>query len=194
MGSGPYDYVSGTFNVPDLYASDTETYMSEWAGIDGLFNSDLIQAGVSETYDPDTGFIYLLPWWEILPASETPVSGMSVLPGDSMTVTIGQISGTDWSIELTDDTTGVTFVTDQTYTGPGSSVEWIVEAPEEGGAISTLADYTPDVTFTDLSLTGAQNVLYEELMIQSGVLVSTPSTLNATGFNMAYGDAAPAPP
>jgi serine protease len=194
IGTGPYSYVSGTFTVPDLYASGNFTYMSEWAGIDGNTNSDLIQAGVSEMYDPDTGYVYLTPWWEILPAAETDISGMSVVPGDSMTTTIGQISGTDWAIELTNNTTGVSFVIDQPYTGPGSSVEWIVEAPEIGGSISTLGDYTPDVTFTDLVLTGAQNVVYEDFMVQSGVEASTPSALNASGFTVAYGRVAPSPP
>ncbi|MGC2208099.1 MAG: G1 family glutamic endopeptidase [Candidatus Dormiibacterota bacterium] len=194
IANGPYSYVSGTFNVPSLYATVTETLVSTWAGIDGVSNSDLIQAGVQEMYDPNTGFIYLLPWWEILPAAETPISGMSVLPGDTMTVTIGQLSGTDWAIELTNDTTGVSFVTDQTYTGPGTSVEWIVEAPEVGGLITSLADYTPAVTFTGLSLTGAQNMLNEWIMYQGDVQVSTPSTLNATGFAVAYGDVAPSPP
>jgi len=168
--------------------------LSTWAGIDGESDGDLIRAGVQEMYDPATGFVYLLPWWEILPAAETPISGMSVLPGDSMTVTISQLSGTDWAIELTNNSTGASFVTDQTYTGPGSSVEWIAEAPTVDGSISTLADCTPDNTFTDVGVTGPQNVLVEKFMVQRGVEVSTPSALNASGFSVAYGDVAPSPP
>jgi hypothetical protein len=194
IGNGPYTYVSGTFNVPDLYESAYETTDSEWAGIDGLSNSDLIQAGVQEMYNPVTNLVYVMPWWEILPAAETPITGMSVLPGDSMTVTIGQLSGTMWAIELTNNTTGITFTIDETYTGPGSSVEWIVEATDVGGSVSTLGDYTPNVNFTDLSLTGRQNVLYEEFMVQNEVQVSTPSTLTSSGFTIAYGDVAPSPP
>jgi hypothetical protein len=192
--SGPYTSVSGTFNVPDLNAAPTETYMSEWAGIDGVTNQDLIQAGVGETYDPTTNLVYTQAWWEILPAAETPIV-MTVLPGESVTVTIGQVSGTLWSIELTDNTTRQTFTTEEAYAGPSSSVDWIVEAPEVGGVISTLGDYSPDVTFSDLGLAGSQNTLTYWVMVQNGVQVSTPSTsLTASGFAVAYGGVAPAAP
>jgi hypothetical protein len=193
MGSGPYTYVSGTFTVPNLYATPGATYMSTWAGIDGAFNSDLIQAGVDEYYDPSTGYMYLAPWWEILPAPETLIS-MTVLPGDSVTVTIGQISGSEWAIQLTDNTSGQSFLTDQTYTGPGSSVEWIVEAPEVNGSVTTLADYTPAVTFTGIRLNGAETELIDIAMVQSGVQVSTPSAFGTGGFAVAYGSTAPPPP
>jgi hypothetical protein len=193
MGSGPYTYVSGTFTVPGLYATPGATYMSTWAGIDGAFNTDLIQAGVDEYYDPSTGYVYLSPWWEILPAPETLIS-MTVLPGDSVTVTIGQISGSEWAIQLTDNTSGQTFLTDQTYTGPGSSVEWIVEAPQVNGALTTLADYSPDVTFTGIRLNGPETELIDIAMVQSGVQVSTPSAFTTGGFTVAYGSTAPPPP
>jgi hypothetical protein len=193
IGSGPYTSVSGTFNVPDLYAATGTTYASEWAGIDGFSDSDLIQAGVEEAYDPTTNLVYLQPWWEILPAAETPIA-MSVHPGDSVTVAISQVSGTAWSIELTNNTTEQTFETEQTYTGPQSSVEWIVEAPEVGGTISTLGDYTPNVTFNNLASTGTQNTLVELDMVQSDVQVSTPSSWGSSGFADAYGGVAPSPP
>ena len=193
MGSGPYNYVSGTFTVPGLYATPGATFLSEWAGIDGATNSDLIQAGVDEYYDPSTGYVYLSPWWEILPAPETNIS-MTVLPGDSITVTIQQISGSEWAIQLTDNSSGQSFLTDQTYTGPGASVEWIVEAPEVNGAMSTLADYSPAVTFTGLRLNGPETSLTDIIMVQSGVQVSTPSVFTPTGFTVAYGDVAPPPP
>ncbi len=194
LGRGPYTFASGTFNVPSLYVGQTGTMMAEWVGIDGATNDDLIQAGIDEYPDPSNSSLFdITPWWEILPAAETPIA-MTVLPGDSVTVTIGQHSGSTWAIELTDNTTGQSFLTDQTYTGPGSSVEWIVEAPDLGGAITTLASYTPDVTFSSLRLTGAQNVLYEDIMDQGGALVSTPSSLTSSGFTVAYGDVAPPPP
>ena len=193
MGNGPYNYVSGTFNVPDLYATPGATYLSEWAGIDGATNSDLIQAGVDEYYDPSTGYVYLSPWWEILPAPETLIS-MSVSPGDSITVTISQVSGSEWAIQLTDNTTGQSFLTDQTYTGPGSSVEWIVEAPEVNGAMTTLADYSPAVTFTGVRFNGAETTLTDIDMVQGGAQVSTPSVFTTQGFAVAYGGTAPPPP
>ncbi|HUY09932.1 MAG TPA: G1 family glutamic endopeptidase [Candidatus Dormibacteraeota bacterium] len=193
VGNGPYTSVQGTFDVPNILSSSTNTDTAEWVGIDGFTNTSLIQAGINEPYDASTKTYVVQAWWEILPASATPIS-MTVSPGDSITVTIGQISGTDWAITLTDNTTAQTFTTDQTYTGPLTSAEWILEAPTVSTVQSTLGPYSPDVTFTGLGISGPQSNLTEIIMVQNGVQVSTPSPLDSTGFNVAYGDVAPAPP
>ncbi|HUY09271.1 MAG TPA: G1 family glutamic endopeptidase [Candidatus Dormibacteraeota bacterium] len=199
LGDGPYTAVSGTFNVPDLVATATATatYASEWAGIDGFSNSDLIQAGVDEMYDPSTNLVYLEAWWEILPAAETPITTLDVAPGDSISVAISQFSSSVWSIEVSDNTTGNTFATHQAYTGPLSSAEWIVEAPEVNGVIANLGEYSPDVKFSGLGVVGSQtsqNSLTKAALVQDGRQVSTPSSWTTSGFTVAYGDLAPPPP
>ena len=76
-GSG-ISAVSGTFTVPSVGVLPPG-FSASWAGIGGYTTSDLIQAGVSENsaiggellggqYDA---------WYEILPASETPITGCS---------------------------------------------------------------------------------------------------------------------
>lgn len=119
---------------------------------------------------------------------------MQISPGDQVTVTIGQISGTDWGISLKDDTNGESFTTDRTYSGPASTAEWILEALTVSGKVATLAPYSPVVTFSDLGFSGVSTKLQETVMVQSGNQVSTPSTLTANGFNVAYGSSAPQPP
>ncbi|MHB8393447.1 MAG: G1 family glutamic endopeptidase [Candidatus Dormibacteria bacterium] len=176
LGNGPYTAVQGTFNVPSIYASSTNTDTAEWVGIDGATNTSLIQAGIDEPYDASTNTYTIYAWWEILPAAETPIS-MTVSPGDSISVAIGQVSGTLWGITVSDNTTGATFTIDETYTGPLASVEWIVEAPTLNGAVETLGGYSPDVTCRNLSLTGPQNSLTEWIMVQNSVQVSTHSAL-----------------
>ena len=195
IGTGPFTSVAGTFNVPNLTSAPAETLASEWVGIDGLSNSSLIQAGVGERYDPTTNLVYLHAWWEILPAAETPIS-MSVAPGDEISVTIAQESGTLWRISLTDDTNGQSFVTEQTYLGLANSAEWIVEAPTLASTSTTtqLGDYIPDVTFTGLNFNGPETSITEMEMVQGGVAVSVPSALTTNGFTVAYGDVPPSPP
>jgi hypothetical protein len=193
LDDGPYSSVTGTFTVPDLAASAGQTYASEWVGIDGFSNHDLIQSGVGEMYDPTTNLVYTQAWWEILPAAETPIT-MTVLPGDSVTVTVSQIAGTSWAISLTNLSTGQSFTTDQSYSGPASSADWIVEAPEVDGQIATLGSYSPDVTFSSPGETGASAALVEAAMVQSGVQVSSPSAWTAAGFAVAFGDLPPPPP
>lgn len=200
-GSGPFAAVSGTFSVTSLNSGDPATdAMSEWVGIDGAGAGDtsLIQAGIAEFPDPgDPSQSSVVPWWEILPADPyaVDISTVSVSVGDQVTVTIDQLSGTEWSITLTDDTNGQTFTTDQTYTGPGSSAEWIVEAPtNSSGSIIPLAPYAPVVDFSDLRITPVNSTVQELVMVQAGNQVATPSALAPTGFNVAYGDVAPAAP
>ena len=196
---GPYTYVAGTFTVPSLYTTPGASAVSTWVGIDGAYpDTTLIQAGVNESYDPSvsTTTFNITPWWEILPAPETPIDSMTVSVGDQITVAIGQVSGSTWGITITDDTTGASFTTDQFYTAPLSSAEWIVEAPTDGTTlqIDTLAQYTPAVTFTTLRMSGTEATLTDDVMVQNGVQVSTPSPLSSAGFAVAYGSVAPPGP
>ncbi len=195
--NGPFTYVTGTFTVPTLVNGTPDAdALSEWVGIDGVNDTSLIQAGISERIDPSNPNLVLVnPWWEILARPETPIANIALAEGNEITVTIGQLSGSDWGITLTNDTNGETFTTDQTYTGPGSSVEWILEAPESSpGVQTTLAPYGPAVTFSDLRFVGSDTTQIELFMVQAGDQVSTPSALVSDSFNVAYGDVAPAAP
>ena len=199
--NGPFTSVTGTFSVPSLLPHiSSSDLMAEWVGIDGgtLGDSALIQAGFNEVPDPNDpgnpkGFV-IQPWWEILPAAETYITNVSIQPGDRVTVTIEQISGTDWSITLTDDTNGGTFTTDQTYSGPATTAEWILEALTANGSVAPLAPFSPVVTFGDLGFSGPSTEVQQVFMLQSSNQVATPSTLDGNGFNVAYGSTAPAPP
>ncbi len=198
-GEGPYTAIQGTFNIPQIYANSVNTDTAEWVGIDG-WNGDsaLIQAGIDEPYDAATNTYTIYAWWEILPAYPTevqiPFSDITPSPGDSITVTIGQVGAGTWGIEVVDNTNGESFLIDQAYSAALSSAEWIVEAPTLNGSIETLGGYSPNVTFTGLGLAGPQNTFYDVAMVQNGGQVSTPSTLDPTGFAVAYGDVAPPPP
>jgi hypothetical protein len=191
---GPFTDVVGTFNVPRLRASSRATVTSEWVGIDGISDSSLIQAGVTEEYSPTTKAVTTYTWWEILPAANTPIR-MSVSPGDLFTVAIGKVSGSLWEITLDDLTNGQTFDIDENYSGPGTSEEWIVEAPSNtSGVEGTLGDYTPNVVFTNMRGTGTVITSTKLIMKQYGVPMSVPSVLGTWGFSVRYGTMAPAPP
>ncbi len=205
---GPYTMVQGTFTVPYVTTAATcDELVSEWAGIDGFSDTSLIQAGVTESMiDPDTGGctpgeFYIHSWWEIVPAVETPITtwddatAATVNAGDQVTVTIGQVSGTTWAIEVADDTSGESFITDQTYAGPGSSAEWIVEAPTSPtlcGGQCMLAPYSdssgggPGVLFSSLGVRGTETTLWQIEMVQNGAQVSTPSARSSDGFSVSY--------
>jgi hypothetical protein len=226
--SGPYTGAQGTFTVPALTTSMTcSQELSEWVGIDGYDNQDLIQAGIDETpVDPSTGqctpgYFYIFPWWEMLPAAETPVtqwddgtstmstSGHPVNMGDSITVTITQQSS-GWDITLTDNTTGETFDyaaqnngSDLSYSGPGDSAEWVLEAPYDPVVCSgycQLPPYCaisstpgqcasgPGSTFSQLASASTESgyALWQIYMVQGDVVVSEPSALSGGFFSLTY--------
>ncbi len=191
---GPYTVVKGTFTVPTPVAgTPSRDQVAEWVGVDGTSASDpsLIQAGVDEHTDPaNPAGLIVEPWWEILPATATPITSVPVNAGDQVTVTIWQISGTSWEISLVDDTTGKGFTTPpEQYTGPGSTAEWVVEATTLCRAqcrTAPLAPYSPPVTFSDLGTTGPVTSLEEIAMIQGPGDVSTPSTIGPNGFKVTY--------
>ncbi len=206
-------------------SSTSAWYSAGWLGIDGYNNSDLIQTGTEQDYY--SGSAHYSAWWEILPAAETTIS-KPVSPGDSMTASITKTStqvtiGTggrhgrttteyEWQIILKDVTQNWSFTTTQTYSGPGTSAEWIVEAPEVNGQIASLPTYlfpgsaasAGDLFGADVAttlggaLTGAGLNYTDDagVMIQNNAQVSTPGQPDPaeTAFNSSYGSTVPAAP
>jgi hypothetical protein len=185
--------VTGTFNAPSLVSgTSTSDALGAWVGIDGANNTSLIQAGIGEYVDPsEPSQFYLYPWWEILPNAQVVITSVTVAPGDEVTVTIDTQGEGIFGITLTDDTNGQSYTTTQSYNGPATSVEWIMEAPSLDGSVVPLAPYTPDVTFTNDTYIGNYSQLSRYVMVQDGAQVSTPSAFSDNGFSVAYGSTAP---
>jgi hypothetical protein len=225
--SGSYSSVSATWTVPTVTSSgssgrfgfglrSSSTYSAVWTGIDGFNNDDLIQAGTEQDYSGSKASY--AAWWEILPATETTVSSITVDPGDAITVSINHNSGngcassTPWLISVTDATAdnahrGSPFTTCQSYSGPGASAEYVVEAPEVNGSIATLADYGSEAFGVPSTLTvngsavklaaGTGGEMEQGGFFGFGAsVVSVPSNPGPNGddFDTAYGSKAPSAP
>jgi hypothetical protein len=190
LGGGPFTQVTGTFTVPTLYSMPTDSYIGEWAGIDGWGNDTVLQVGVGQFNNASTRTFYTWAWIELYPAPPIRVP-LSVAAGNQVTVTISQVSIGTWNMFLKNDTTGQTYSANEVYLGPAQTAEWIVEAP--GEATTTLSQYSP-VTFTQLGVNPSQGSLARLVMAQNGATVSTPSALTTNGFTVAYGSTTPAAP
>ncbi|MDP9271202.1 MAG: G1 family endopeptidase [Chloroflexota bacterium] len=195
--TGTFSRASGAWVVPSVAPSRKATYSSQWVGIDGFNNSNLIQTGTEADFY--NGSAHYAAWWEILPAAETVIPAITVHPGDHMSASVTKGSGNSWTITISDTTTGKSFTTVQTYTGPGTSAEWIEEAPSVGGHVATLANFSSPDTFDPGTANGGNPRLAAAdggVMIQRNRQVSTPSVPDSDtdGFNMAYGRTAPPPP
>ncbi|HEX3783027.1 MAG TPA: G1 family glutamic endopeptidase [Pseudonocardiaceae bacterium] len=185
---GGYTSATATWKVPSVSSSSGATYSSAWVGIDGDGNSNLIQTGTESDYY--SGAAHYDAWWEILPAAETVITNITVHPGDSFTGSVSKVSGTTWSIKLTDNTTGKSYSSSKTYRGSGGSVEYIQEAPEVGGSIAKIAHFKT-FSFSGLTVNGKSPALKsadEILLVQNGVTYSTPSAPNSggNGFSVSY--------
>ncbi|WP_338130641.1 G1 family glutamic endopeptidase [Cohnella ginsengisoli] len=93
-----------------------------------------------------------------------------VRPGDRMRAVIAKLNHGKWSISLRNLTQGWRFHTVQAYKGPQTSAEWIVEAPQVGSSISSLARLTP-VVFSCCRVNGRNPRLklsQRGIMIQNG--------------------------
>ena len=129
--------VSSTFTVPTAGLLPPG-FSASWAGIGGYTTSDLIQAGVSENSALGGEVLggQYNAWYEILPASETEITGgcsgsvpsCTVNPGDNITVNIANAGGDNWNVSLT-DAGNWSWSTTVTYASSESSAEWIQEAP-----------------------------------------------------------------
>lgn len=151
--------VAGTFVVPSA-GLVPPGFAATWAGIGGYNTSDLIQAGVEENSLPSNPLLgnQYTAWYELLPASETPISNCSgvsscaVSPGDHVSVTITKGIGTTWTISLADSGKW-SWSKNVTYSSCGCSAEWILEAPTVGvqtllAGVGTVA-FGPTSTFTN---------------------------------------------
>jgi hypothetical protein len=198
--------VRSTFVVPKTKAFPSG-FASTWTGIGGYNTGDLIQAGVAE----EAGGNYYA-WYEILPASATPITGCSgdagcsVRPGDKTYIRILQVGTNLWNVLIINNGHGVSWrwSRDIPYKSSRSSAEWVLEAPTVGGAQSTLQN-VGNVHFGPQSLYKVGNGAFRTIaagnpvrivLQQAGVRQATPSALGASGqqFNdCSYKRTCPAP-
>lgn len=191
--SGKYTAITGTWKIPTVKSTSGTKFSAQWIGIDGFKDQSLIQTG-SEA-DAIGGSAQYGVWWEILPAPET-VINEPVRPGQTITASIVKQASGKWVIKISNGSW--TFTTTKSYTGPGTSAEWIVEAPQVGGTVASIAHTSP-VTFTKLTANGANPKLVAAdagKLKQNGKIVESPSLPSAAGnsFRMQYGPKAPKAP
>jgi hypothetical protein len=149
--TGPtFTAVSGQWVVPTVQPSATGRYSATWVGVDGVNNTSLAQAGTAQ--DTLNGTTTYDDWYEILPANETLLAPVS--PGDHIQASVNEDSPGTWTIAITDITSGQSFSQSFAYSGPGTSAEWVEEAPKVNGLQSVLANFGT-AQFTNMAWGGS---------------------------------------
>jgi Peptidase A4 family len=141
--------ITATWQVPQVTGS-INSDSSTWIGIGGINSPTLIQAGTDQQVQDGRTFYFA--WIEMLPDEPQVLHEISILPGDTVTVTISAI-GTDlWSIAINDHDANQSTTKKVNYHSCGCSAEWIEEAPSLKGRTAQLADFS-SVTFTNINVT-----------------------------------------
>jgi len=138
-GTGFTD-AKGSWTVPAVNcAVSPNAWAMFWVGLDGYSDSTVEQTGTGVWCDRKTPVYYA--WYEFYPNPSQVISSMTVTPGDTMSAEVSYASS-EFTVTLTDETTGASYTTTQAVAGAGrSSAEWIAEAPEAVTGILNLADF-----------------------------------------------------
>lgn len=206
--ASPYTGITGHWTVPAVTRSRGATYSAAWAGIDGFNSSALIQTGTEQ--DSYYGQAHYAAWWTTSAQGYAEqVIGKPVSPGDAMSAAIAETATSGvWTITLADTTRHWSFSTTVNYTGPGTSAEWVIEAPTISNGftsnVAPIAHYGSPLTFDPGTVSVGGTPTSPGLVASDGgeliqgynQVVSIPSApdSDADGFNMAYGPFAPAAP
>lgn len=183
--------VGGSWTVPSVVPSQAAEYSSQWVGIDGVLNSDLIQTGTGEATAGDQTTYNA--WYELLPANEVEINE-PVAPGDSMSATVTEGSPGSWTISIEDHTQSWIYTNTFFYSISAQTAEWIQEAPTVNGAQSTLADFG-STTFSSLGINGsdpsAVGLTDVDLTDEFGTILAYPTAPTSSGFSVLYGTPQP---
>lgn len=182
--STAFTSISGTFNVPSIPTTTSES-ASTWVGIGG-WNGDnnLIQAGVSE--NRVNGQTTDEAWWETIGSIGSsqlipPQNQFTVSPGDTINVNVWQ-NGGSWEATLDDVTSGQSFAAQITnYTGNDLTGEWITE----GGGGNPAMFYNGSVNYSNLAASQAGSGM-TDLSMNSSFGTSMASAISGSGFNTTY--------
>lgn len=191
----------GSWIIPTVNCTKTpNTYSSFWVGIDGWTSTTVEQTGTDSDCSGRTPSYYA--WYEFYPAASVLISSVPVSPGNKMSASVTWVSGTQFTVTITNETTGKSFSKTGRVSGAQrTSAEWIAEAPccTRSGGILPLADFgivdlgddytgvasTNDAT--DSTVTGpisdfGSNV-FESIMVNgsSGADEAVPSALSTDG-------------
>ncbi len=171
LEGGPWTTVLGQWAVPTV-SKPTEPQGTEggwnsssWLGIDGFFiSNDVLQAGVQQKVN-SAGQASYVAWYEwFVPGPYTQqelqaypyifqanIPNFPVSPGQTVYCSVQYVSKTAGAIYFANDITGQHFsITLMPPTGAnfnGSTMEWIMEAPDGGEPTSSIPKFTP-VNFT----------------------------------------------
>lgn len=189
--NGSFTTISGAWTATLATGNgSTQSADSTWIGIGGVTSGDLIQTG-TENIISASGQVSTSAFFELLPGFAQPIASMPVTAGDSMSAAITQVTAGQWTISITDVSTGQTFTTSVSYASSLSSAEWIEEDPSYSFRQQipfdnfNLASFTAGMTTDNgLLVTIAASTAQPVTMVNNaGQPIAVPSAIGANGMS-----------
>ncbi|MGO9150972.1 MAG: G1 family glutamic endopeptidase [Acidimicrobiales bacterium] len=194
--SGGYQAISAKWTVPAVVCSSLQnSETSDWVGVNGWLGADwggLFQDGTtSYCFNGQQGDY---AWWTDALASYSAPTLFVVAPGDVIDAEVYQASSGYWAYNIADLTSGRSSSSAESFSGPGTSAEWIAEdtGDPNTGLPYPLADFG-SVTFTDLGLTvpsGSWTVPPDsdaiEMVAPDRSVEALPSQIQGSGASAAF--------
>jgi hypothetical protein len=179
-GSGAFNSVSSNWTEPSANCSGGTQYAAFWVGLDG-YNSDSVEQTGSDS-DCSGGSPDYYGWYEMYPADPVYFTN-PVSPGDSMSASV-TVSGTNYTLTLTDSTQGWTQTEHETGSFSNSSAEVITEAPSSSEGPLPLADFGT-INYSGASANGSsmgsQNPTSITMVGSSGDQLDSTSGIDGSG-------------
>jgi hypothetical protein len=136
-GTGAFSSVSSSWTEPAASCGSGTQYAAFWVGLDG-YNSDSVEQTGTDS-DCSGGSPDYYGWYEMYPADPVYFTN-PVAPGDSLSASVA-VSGTSYTLTLTDSTQGWTQTENESGSYADSSAEVITEAPSSAQGPLPLADF-----------------------------------------------------
>ena len=157
-GNNNFSSVSGSWVQPaaKCTSGQSQNYSAFWVGLGGASGKQALEQTGTQADCTSDGQTEYYGWYELVPAAPVKLN-LAIRPGDHISAKVN-VSGTDVTIVLSDQTTGASVTKSLQMSSPDtSSAEWIAEAPStctQDGSCQPLplADFGT-VTFTNSSAT-----------------------------------------
>lgn len=182
--SGTASDVKGTWIVPAVSCTGTNTYSSAWIGFDGYNDGTVEQTGTEQ--DCSSGAPRYYAWYEMYPKPGYIVP-LTVNANDTIVGEVKYTGRGTFILTLTDTTTGKSFFTTQkSNKAQLLSSEWIMEAPWSGGVLPLanfgVANFSNSNTVMNGKTGVIGNFTNDQInMVGSNGLKASTSILNSTG-------------
>jgi hypothetical protein len=197
---GGFSRVSATWTQPAVIPdATTASYSAFWVGLDGDGSDSVEQCGTDADNDHGTPSYYA--WYEMYPADSV-VIPMTITPGDVMHGSVVSDGAGNFTLTLSDQTTGVTKTFQKhstiTPTNLDRSAEVIAEAPSDNNGVLPLAAFG-SVSFSSCAINGAPlaSAAWEQIDMvdtSTGTTLATTSALGADGASFWVTQGAAPPP